>query len=82
MLRLWGDFNDVSGDTEGNLRVFLSNSPESWSGRRLEGQLRDGLRVIVDDGQREVECILQLDSGDWFGRIVGQFHDSAKGHPS
>ncbi len=82
MLRLLGDFNDVSADSEGNLRVDLGDSPEDWSGRRLEGQLREGLHVIVDDGYREIECVLQLDSDTWYARYIGRFQDSAKGHPS
>ena len=66
MLRVWGDFNQV--DAKG--RIQLGSPPESWSGPRIDAEIADGLHVLVDDGDLEAECVLELDEGKWYARPV------------
>ncbi len=48
MLRIWGDFQQIDHQN----RVELGSSPETWSGARIDDQIREGLHVLVDDGER------------------------------
>ncbi len=66
MLRIYGDFNQV--DEEG--RIGLGGSPESWSGSRIDDQLREGLRLILDDGDLEAESVLEYEDGEWYARLI------------
>jgi len=66
ILRICGNFQD----TEGKDRVELGSSPETWAGSRIDDQIREGLHVLVDDGEREAEAVLEFDGDWWYGRIV------------
>ena len=66
MLRIYGNFQQID---EKN-RVELGSSPETWSGPRIDDQIREGLHVLVDDGEREAEAVLEFDGDWWYGRIV------------
>ena len=66
ILRIYGNFQD----TDGKDRVELGSSPETWSGSRIDDQIREGLHVLVDDGEREAEAVQEFDGDWWYGRIV------------
>ena len=66
MLRVYGNFQQID---EKN-RVELGSIPETWSGSRIDDQVREGLVVLVDDGEREAEAVLEFDGDWWYGRIV------------
>ena len=66
ILRICGNFQD----TEGKDRVELGSSPETWAGSRIDDQIREGLHVLVDDGEREAEAVQEFDGDWWYGRIV------------
>ncbi len=66
MLRIYGNFQQID---EKN-RVELVSIPETWSGSRIDDQVREGLHVLMDDGQFEAEAVLEFDGDWWFGRIV------------
>ena len=66
ILRICGNFQD----TDGKDRVELGSSPETWSGSRIDDQIREGLHVLVDDGEREAEAVQEFDGDWWYGRIV------------
>ena len=58
LLRRCGNFREVDELS----RMQLSPSPEAWSGHRIDDQLREGLHILVDDGEFDGEC--------WVARIV------------
>ena len=66
MLRIYGDFQQI--DEQG--RVDLGPTPETWPGNRIADQLRNGLHILVDDGEREAEGVLEFDGEYWVARIV------------
>ena len=66
MLRIYGNFQQIDPQN----RVQLGSSPETWSGSRIDDQVREGLVVLVDDGEREAEAVLEFDGDWWYGRIV------------
>ena len=66
ILRICGNFQD----TDGKDRVELGSSPETWAGSRIDDQIREGLHVLVDDGEREAEAVQEFDGDWWYGRIV------------
>lgn len=66
MLRIYGDFQQTDHEN----RVELGSSPETWSGSRIDDQIREGLHFLVDDGEREAEAVLEFDGDWWYARIV------------
>lgn len=63
MIRIWGDSNQV----DDKLRIILTHADDVKS-EKVE--LREGMHVIIWDGDDEAEGILEFEDELWRARIV------------
>jgi len=63
MLRIYADFNDTIGED----RIRLRHPDDVKSDMRTS--LREGMRVVLWDGDIELEGTLELRDGLWYARV-------------
>jgi len=63
MLRIWGDSNQV----DAKLRIILTHADDVKS---ENVELKEGMHVVIWDGDDEAEGVLEFEDEMWRARIV------------